>query len=155
MTKEIKRPGQILDYVDTKEHLLQLFNYITNLQQESKDYKLRIEKAIEYINRNLTLVSILDGKKFYGLNDYKFSYQDLLNILQIGAIKDLEEANDNKIKQIDQLTNNWNELEEWLKEQYIIVKTNSIEEPNNPEWYIKWNERKNILDKMKEIKGDK
>ena len=22
-------PGQILDYVDTKEHLLELFNYIT------------------------------------------------------------------------------------------------------------------------------
>lgn len=73
----IKRPGQILDYVDTKEHLFDLFNYITNLQEENQeikntidfidnkykntinyneklieynqDYKSRIEKAIEYI----------------------------------------------------------------------------------------------------------
>lgn len=35
----IKIPGQILDYVDTKEHLLELFNYITNLQQELERYK--------------------------------------------------------------------------------------------------------------------
>jgi len=48
---------------------------------ELTDYKSRCLKAIEYINENLTLVSILDGKKFYGLNDYKFDYQDLLNIL--------------------------------------------------------------------------
>ena len=36
MNKEIhiSFPGQILDYVDTKEHLLDLFNYITNLQEE-------------------------------------------------------------------------------------------------------------------------
>ena len=36
MNKEIniKIPGQILDFVDTKEHLLDLFYYITNLQQD-------------------------------------------------------------------------------------------------------------------------
>lgn len=66
----IKMPGQILDYVDTKEHLLDLFNYITNLQEEIErqskaqvildnqitemyDYKSRNEKAVEiYKNRN-------------------------------------------------------------------------------------------------------
>ena len=34
MNEEIKitYPGQILDYVDTKEHLLQLFNYINKSQ---------------------------------------------------------------------------------------------------------------------------
>ena len=61
--KEIKWAGQILDYVDTKEHLVELFNYITNLQEENERltnarYSLdrviledRIDKAIEYINK--------------------------------------------------------------------------------------------------------
>lgn len=59
-------------------------------------------------------------------------------------------------KEVDQLTNNWNELEEWLKEQK--------EDANK---CIEWNKNKNqyydeykrdiarfdfILDKMKEIK---
>ena len=43
----IKIPGQILDYVDTKEHLLYLFNYITNLQQYYKDNVNRYEELIE------------------------------------------------------------------------------------------------------------
>ena len=37
--KEIKWLGQILDYVDTKEHLVDLFNYITNLQEENERLK--------------------------------------------------------------------------------------------------------------------
>ena len=42
MTKDIKRIkiiylGQILDYVDTKEHLQELFDYITNLEEEIKE----------------------------------------------------------------------------------------------------------------------
>ena len=68
--KEITFPGQILDYVDTKEHLLELFNYITNLKEQNKltpkerkyliklekeceidsKYKSRIDKAIEYLH---------------------------------------------------------------------------------------------------------
>lgn len=44
----IKMPGQILDYVDTKEHLLELFNYITNLQEELEDYK---QISIRHYNR--------------------------------------------------------------------------------------------------------
>lgn len=39
----IKIPGQILDYVDTKDHLLDLFNYITNLQQENHELKSKLE----------------------------------------------------------------------------------------------------------------
>lgn len=46
-----------------------------------------------------------------------------------------------------------NELEKWLEQEYAFVKANSIQEPNNPEWYIKRNERKNILDKLQELKG--
>lgn len=51
------------------------------------------------------------------------------------------------------LNNIIDELEKWLEQEYAIAKTNSIEEPDNPEWYIKWNERKNILDKLKELKS--
>lgn len=57
-------------------------------------------------------------------------------------------------KEIERLQNIINELEEWLEQEYAIVKSNSIEEPNNPEWYIKWNERKIVLDKIKELKGE-
>lgn len=59
-----------------------------------------------------------------------------------------------KDKEIERLNNNWNKLEKWLEQEYAVVKANSIQEPNNPEWYIKWNERKNALDKLQEIKGD-
>lgn len=51
MIKEIKRPGQILDYVDTKEHLLELFDYISDLQEKIKN--LKIENQEEYNKFNL------------------------------------------------------------------------------------------------------
>ena len=59
-----------------------------------------------------------------------------------------------KDKEIERLNNIINELEKWLEQEYAVVKANSLQEPNNPEWYIKWNERKNTLDKLQELKGD-
>ena len=44
----IKIPGQILDYVDTKEHLLELYYYITNLQE-------RIDKANQLLENILVV----------------------------------------------------------------------------------------------------
>ena len=103
----IKMPGQILDFVDTKEHLLELFNYITNLQEENRllkmsmlekqfpdlnavkveidTYKLRCEKAIEYIYHWST-----QRKKFFDIIDRQLNGKpqfygdvaDLLNILE-------------------------------------------------------------------------
>ena len=67
------------------------------------------------------------------------------------GIKKLLEKKD---KEIERLNNIINELEEWLEQEYEVVKANSIQEPNNSEWYIKWNERKNTLDKLQELKGD-
>ena len=79
-----------------------LLNYITNLQKENENLKLQIkgyeqerenvlndivsrnEKAVEYIENNLTISSILDGKTSYCLNDYSFDYEELLNILEGG-----------------------------------------------------------------------
>ena len=53
-----------------------------------------------------------------------------------------------KDKQIDQLTNNWNELEEWL------FRFNE-EHKNDTALYSNWLKPKEILNKMKEIKGEK
>lgn len=48
-----------------------------------------------------------------------------------------------KNKQIQELTNNWNELEEFVKNKMLYAFKNEIG------YY------KEVLDKMKEIKGDK
>jgi hypothetical protein len=47
-------------------------------------------------------------------------------------------------RQIDQLTNNWNELEEWLKE---LQKFKGINQQG-----FSWGVAQEVLDKMKEIK---
>ena len=41
-----------------------------------------IDEAIEYINDNLIISSILDGKKYYTINNYSFDYGELLDILK-------------------------------------------------------------------------
>ena len=71
MNEEIKitYPGQILDYVDTKEHLLQLFNYITNLA----DYKSRIDKAAEILKHDMDIIDLGDGYT---------TCEEVLNILE-------------------------------------------------------------------------
>lgn len=59
-----------------------LLTYIEILQKENQKYKEVIDKAIEYINENLIISSILDGKKYYTINDYSFDYRELLDILE-------------------------------------------------------------------------
>ena len=51
------------------------------LEQQCKKQKEIINKAIEYINENLIISSILDGKKYYTISDYSFDYRELLDIL--------------------------------------------------------------------------
>lgn len=58
-------------------------------------------------------------------------------------------------RELDQYKNNWEELKKWLDEEIVINKTNQIEDPNNPEWYIKWNCYLNLLNKIKELEEDK
>ena len=55
--------------------------YIENLEQQCKKQKEVIDNAIEYINDNLTISSILDGEKYYTINNYSFDYKELLDIL--------------------------------------------------------------------------
>ena len=57
---------------------------ITTLEKENKKYKEVINKAIEYINDSLIISSILDGKKYYTINNYSFDYRELLDILNEG-----------------------------------------------------------------------
>lgn len=52
------------------------------LKHQVKKQKEVINKAIEYINKNLIISSILDGKKTYCLNNYTFAYKELLDILK-------------------------------------------------------------------------
>lgn len=54
------------------------------------------------------------------------------------------EEYDNRLKQITQLTNNWNELEEWVKE---LQKFKGINQQG-----FSWGVAQEVLDKMKEIK---
>lgn len=56
--------------------------WLNTLQQQCKKQKEVIDKAREYVNKNLIVSSILDGKKTYCLNDYKFNYEKLLDILK-------------------------------------------------------------------------
>lgn len=66
----------------SEEEVKDVQKAIKKLQQENKKYKEVINKAIEYINDNLTISSILDGEKYYTINNYSFDYKELLDILK-------------------------------------------------------------------------
>ena len=74
--------GDIFRNLETEEQAFEFLKYIKNLQQENQKYKEVIDKAIEYINENLIISSILDGKKYYTISDYSFDYRELLDILK-------------------------------------------------------------------------
>ena len=65
----------------------EILSLITNLQQRVEQLEKIIKEAMEYVKKNLTIGSILDGKKTYCLNSYSFDYEDLLNILNKGSDK--------------------------------------------------------------------
>ena len=79
------------------------------------------------------------SKQNYTLEDFEWvwkdsSVYDILNQFYYEHI-DLQKA----LQQIDQLTNNWNELEKWLEyEERHTMQQNNYH---------------SVLDKMKEIKG--
>ena len=63
------------------ENQVDLITKYMFLEQQCKKQKEVIDKAIEYINENLIISSILDGKKYYTISDYSFDYRELLDIL--------------------------------------------------------------------------
>lgn len=70
-----KQLGFVVNYIDYD-------NEIYELKQQCQEQKEAIDKAIEYINKNLILVSILNGVETFGLNSYSFDYKELLDILK-------------------------------------------------------------------------
>ena len=66
----------------SEEEIKDVQKAIKKLQQENQKYKEVIDNAIEYINDNLTISSILDGEKYYTINNYSFDYKELLDILK-------------------------------------------------------------------------
>lgn len=72
----IKRPGQILDYVDTKEHLLELFNYITNLQQENQDIKDTLQDKLDYIGHLKELCDKYEEEHNTKFNEWVFDKRE-------------------------------------------------------------------------------
>lgn len=68
-----------------------LLDYVSQLDIKVKKQKEVINNAIEYINDNLTISSILDGEKYYTINNYSFDYRELLDILN-------EEESDSNVK---------------------------------------------------------
>lgn len=106
---------------------------------KSKNSTLRIEKmnlikAVERKNKEIERLN----KRIEDLNIINEEHKTLNGMIR---------------KELQQKENIINKLEKWLEQEYAVVKANSIQEPNNPEWYIKWNERKNTLDKLQELKG--
>lgn len=84
----IKIPGQILDYVDTKEHLLELYNYITNLQH-TKEYLGEVlyekDKELEKLKtktkeQSLLLIDYQDMEQ--KLEDYKSRIEKAVEYIQ-------------------------------------------------------------------------
>lgn len=65
-------------------------------------------------------------------------------------IRIIEEENDKLYEQIEELTNNWNELEEWLKS---VVEYETLHKGNYMTVRGEWGQE--VLDKMKEIKENK
>ena len=70
-----------IGYSFTYKDLNEFETIIDFYEQRVKKQKEVIDKAIEYINDNLTISSILDGKKYYTINNYSFDYKELLDIL--------------------------------------------------------------------------
>lgn len=115
-TKEIKItfPGQILDYVDTKEHLLELFNYITNLQEE-----LELERI-----KNKSLLNTTYGMKINAnlQKELKLDSRDLLIFISnyIDRINHILENGDKRYLR-ENLTIVINYMNEYLNEIFTKI----------------------------------
>lgn len=117
--------------------------------------KEQLEEALKVVKEPITVNSI--EYKYFDLDNYN----KLVNVIEYcqylqANVKPYVEAQD---REIDQLTNNWNELEEWLKE-YVKKNDNwynnelSIHDKQyyGDSYYTTNYMLKKFLDKMEEIK---
>lgn len=86
--KRVDELGTKLTGEDKETYTWLIYGYnqcsklLNETEQQCKKQKEVTDKAIEYINKNLIVVSILDGVKTFGLNSYTFDYKKLLHILK-------------------------------------------------------------------------
>jgi hypothetical protein len=104
--------------------------------------KEQLEEALKVVREPITVNSI--EYKYFDLDNYN----KLVNVIEYcqylqANVKPYVEAQDRKI---EQLTNNWNELEEWLKSYIALIENPDTLEEQTLE------DLKEVLDKMKEIK---
>ena len=79
--------------------------------------------------------------------EVKTYLSDLYSQIEYELREDYKDDLEKALQQLDQLTNNWNELEEWLKELQKLYEGNEFQ--NNAKFCITVDQ---ALDKMKEIK---
>ena len=85
--KRVDELGAKLSGEDEETYTWLIYGYtqcaklLNETEQQCKKQKEVINNAIEYINDNLTISSILDGEKYYTINNYSFDYKELLDIL--------------------------------------------------------------------------
>lgn len=86
--KKVDELGTKLTGEDKETYAWLIYGYnqcaklLNETEQQCKMQKKVIDKAMEYINKNLILVSILNGVETFGLNSYSFDYKELLDILK-------------------------------------------------------------------------
>ena len=86
--KRVDKLGAKLTEEDKETYAWLIYGYnqcaklLNETKQQCKKQKEVIDKAIKYINDNLIISSILDGKKYYTINNYSFDYRELLDILK-------------------------------------------------------------------------
>ena len=112
----IKIPAQILDYVDTHEHLLYLFNYITNLQQENKRLKQNQVKVLNRI-RDFIHSSKCEIVEGYYCDDKHSQYWEMF--------KQFAEELQDKIKGLD--TKYYVYIPKW-REQELLSKEEQLKD---------------------------
>ena len=87
--KRVEELGAKLMGEDKETYTWLIYGYtqcaklLNETEQKCKKQKEVIDNAIEYINDNLTISSILDGEKYYTINNYSFDYKELLDILKV------------------------------------------------------------------------
>ena len=112
--------------------------------------KEQLEEALKVVKEPITVNSI--EYKYFDLDNYN----KLVNVIEYcqylqANVKPYVEAQD---REIDQLTNNWNELEEFIKNKFLDYSNNTRKLDEDTLLYClhKKDTYREILDKMKEIK---
>lgn len=139
------------------------------MNEASKRYDVKVEIPITVIletifsDDNKDVETLCRWARKYGFVDFEDKYYKLQKDYNKQSFYVLLDKKERKqydyenylCEELDQYKNNWEELKKWLEDEIIINKTNQIEKPNYPEWYIKWNCYLNLLNKMKELEEDK